>query len=88
MFLLSWLQTIIFDAGVLCLTTTHYLFMISCTKTNIAMQYQFFHRPINLSLSQFLKDGCIGERQMAFLCKKHKRPEGQQMAHILTLNMF
>ena len=22
-------------------------------------------RPINLSLSQFLKDGCIGERQMA-----------------------
>ena len=45
-------------------------------------------RPINLSLSQFLKDGCIGERQMALVCKKHKRPEGQQMAHSLTLNMY
>ena len=45
-------------------------------------------RPINLSLSQFLKDGCIGERQMALVCKKHKRPEGQQVAHILTLNLY
>ena len=45
-------------------------------------------RSINLSLSQFLKDGCIGERQMALVCKKHKRPEGQQVAHILTLNLY
>ena len=45
-------------------------------------------RPINLSLSQFLKDGCIGERQMALVCKKHKRPEGQQVVHILTLNLY
>ena len=45
-------------------------------------------RPINLSLSQFLKDGCIGERQMALVSKKHKRPEGQQVAHILTLNLY
>ena len=46
------------------------------------------NRPLNLSLSQFFKDGCIGERQMALVCKKHKRPEGQQVAHILTLNMY
>ena len=24
---------------------------------------------------------------MALVCKKHKRPEGQQVAHILTLKM-
>ena len=40
-------------------------------------------RPIIRSLSQYLKDGCIDEGQMAIVCKKHKRPEGQQMAHIL-----
>ena len=25
---------------------------------------------------------------MALVCKKHKRPEGQQVAHILTLKLY
>ena len=46
------------------------------------------HIGMSRDLTTALKDGCIDERQMAQVCKKHKCPEGQQMAHILTLNMY
>ena len=40
-----------------------------------------------ICLSQFLKDALVRDRWHKY-AKKHKRPEGQQMAHILTLNMY
>ena len=86
-----------FNLGLLCIIVLVLLdnFILDLINVKFVLIYRVLlisccikSRPINLSLSQFLKDGCIGERQMAYVCKKHKRPEGQQMAHILILNMY